>query len=285
MVQEPGQAHPELELDFIGKKFIRTPSKFSVSLVTVFPVSNRSRFYLLTIYYAIGDIHGRDDLLETLHDRIVAYHQARHEGIPATLVHIGDYIDGGANSLGVIDRLMKGITGSETVCLKGNHEELLLACLGTDNRQAWSTWLRNSGDETLASLGVAFRFGGCDPSLLAEALGEQRIAWLRSLPLYHETPHYLFVHAGIVPGRPLKKQEERDLLWIRGRFLEYEGDHGVFVVHGHTPSDEPVVLSNRIGIDVGATSNGKLTAVVLDRTKYPYFLTVEGVPGKGPRRR
>ena len=237
---------------------------------------------MMPIYYAISDIHGRDDLLESLHERIVAYHHARHKGRQATIVHIGDYIDGGANSVGVIDRLMKGVPGFENICLKGNHEDLLLTCLDTENRQAWNTWLGNGGDETLLSLDVTFRFGGYDPKLLARALGEERIAWLRSLPLYHLTTHYLFVHAGIVPERPIEKQEKKDLLWIRNRFLDYDGDHGVRVVHGHTPADEPMVRPNRIGIDIGATSNGKLAVAVLDDTREPHFLTVEGRPGRGP---
>ena len=240
---------------------------------------------MTSLYYAVGDIHGRDDLLETLHDRISAFHQAQHSGRPATIIYIGDYIDGGANSTGVIDRLMKGLPGFESVCLKGNHEDLMLTCLATDNRQVWYTWLANGGDETLLSLDVNFRFGSYDPTALAQALGEQRILWLRSLPLYHLSEHYLFVHAGIVPERPIEQQEEKDLLWIRGRFLNYEGDHGIRIVHGHTPTDEPVIRPNRIGIDVGATSSGKLVAAVLDGTQEPRFLTVEGRPGKGPTKR
>lgn len=236
------------------------------------------------IHYAIGDVHGRDDLLEILHQRINTFHQTKYEGRAATIVHVGDYIDGGANSVGVIDRLMGGLAGFETICLKGNHEDLLLTCLETDNRQAWYTWLGNGGDETLASLGVSFRFGGYDPAQLNEALGRKRISWLRSLPLYHCTDHYLFVHAGIVPETPIEEQEERHLIWIRSRFLDYEGDHGRRVVHGHTPTDLPVVRPNRIGIDTGATSNGKLTAAVLDGAKEPQFLTAEGEPGKGPSR-
>ena len=233
------------------------------------------------LQYAIGDVHGRDDLLEALHDRISAYHRARHPGRDATIVHIGDYVDGGANSLGVIDRLMRGLDGFEWICLMGNHEDLMLRCLETDNRHMWWTWLSNGGDETLASLGVSFRFGGYDPGALAEALGDRRIAWLRSLPYCYRAGDYLFVHAGIVPGRPLERQEPKDMMWIRGRFLDSEEDHGFCVVHGHTPGDAPIARPNRICIDTGATSNGRLTAVVLGETEEPKFLTVEGEPGKG----
>lgn len=236
------------------------------------------------VYYAVGDVHGRDDLLTALHERIRVYHQMQFEGRPATLVHIGDYIDGGGDSMGVIDRLMDGLSGFETICLKGNHEELLLACLETDDRQPWHNWLANGGEQTLNSLNVSFRFGGFDASQLENALGHLRISWLRSLPLYHRTHHYLFVHAGIVPGVPIENQEEKDLLWIRSRFLDYEGDHGYRVVHGHTPTDDPIVRPNRIGIDIGATSNGKLAAAVLNGVEEPYFLIVDGAPGKGPAR-
>jgi len=233
------------------------------------------------LYYAIGDVHGRDDLLEALHGRISAYHRARHPGRDATVVHIGDYVDGGANSLGVIDRLMRGLEGFGWICLMGNHEDLMLRCLESDNRHIWWAWLSNGGDGTLASLGVSFRFGGYDPTALAEALGERRIAWLRSLPHHHRAGDYLFVHAGIVPGRPLERQEPKDMMWIRGRFLDSEEDHGFCVVHGHTPGDAPVVRSNRICIDTGATSNGRLTAVVLGEAEGPKFLVAEGEPGRG----
>lgn len=147
------------------------------------------------IYYAIGDIHGRDDLLSDLHESIIAHHQFFNAADRATIVHIGDYIDGGANSVGVIDRLMKGLAGFPTVCLKGNHEAMMLECLVSDSRQLWYTWLSNGGDETIASLGVSLRFGGYDPRQLVEALGSKRIDWLRSLPLYHCVEDYLFVHA------------------------------------------------------------------------------------------
>src|SRR3974377_420256 len=98
------------------------------------------------VYYAIGDVHGRNDLLEMLHGRVAAYHRMWHSGRSAKLVHVGDYIDGGLDSCGVIDRLMAGVAGFEVLCLKGNHEAMLLACLETDDRQVWANWLNNGGD-------------------------------------------------------------------------------------------------------------------------------------------
>ena len=234
-----------------------------------------------SIYYAIGDVHGRDDLLGDLHASIQSHHKFFYADRSAVVIHIGDYVDGGANSVGVIDRLMRGLTEFSVVCLKGNHEALMLDCLDTDNRDVWHAWLSNGGETTLDSLGVSLRFGGYDPKILAEALGSARISWLRSLPLYHATDTHLFVHAGIVPGVPINEQLEKDMLWIRSRFLESNQDHGRLVIHGHTPTDEPDIRNNRIGIDTGATSNGKLTAIVLNDRETPKFLYANGPRGKG----
>ncbi len=236
----------------------------------------------MNIHYAIGDVHGRDDLLEALLARIVATHKHRHGNAPGVLVYVGDYIDRGASSAQVVDRVMTPVPGFETVCLKGNHEDLMLACLDTDERHAWSPWLANGGGETLESLGISPRTGRYEPLLLARALGDDRVAWLRALKLTYQAGPYLFVHAGILPGRPLAEQHEKDLLWIRNRFLDSDADHGFIVVHGHTPSKEPELLRNRINVDTGATFNGQLTAVALGESEGPRFLTVTGDPGKGP---
>jgi serine/threonine protein phosphatase 1 len=231
------------------------------------------------IHYAIGDVHGRDDLLEIMHARIISDHQSRHADAAATIVHVGDYVDRGPDSLGVIDRLMRGLNGFELICLKGNHEDMMLASLETDDRLVWETWLRNGGDATLASLGISPGHGGYDPEKLARALGASRIAWLRSLPLYHRTADMLFVHAGIAPGRPIELQEEKDLLWIRDRFLYSDADHGYLVVHGHTPTAEPDIQPNRLGIDTGAVMTGRLSAVVLGEREGPRFLVARSEPG------
>ena len=230
------------------------------------------------VHYAIGDIHGRDDLLELMHQRIVGHRQMRFADRDATIVHVGDYIDRGPDSRAVIDRLMRGVAGFETICLKGNHEDLMQACLKTDDRDVWWAWLSNAGDATLASFEVSSRLGRFDPKDLIEALGDDRITWLCSLPLHYIAGEYLFVHAGIVPGRPIQQQQDKDLLWIRYRFLDSEEDHGYRVIHGHTPGDEPVVRPNRICIDTTAPLSGRLTAVVLDGDNEPEFLTVQGEP-------
>jgi serine/threonine protein phosphatase 1 len=239
----------------------------------------------MDIHYAIGDVHGRDDLLEALHERIAADRRARHGDARAVIVHVGDYIDRGACSREVIDRLMRGVPGFDSICLKGNHEDLMLACLETDAPHVWSMWLGNGGYETAQSFGLSVESGEYDPLALAKALGGERLAWLQSLKLYHRVGDYLFVHAGIVPGRRLEEQEEKDLIWIRHSFLNSKRDHGFRVVHGHTPADEPELRPNRIGIDTGATFRGELTAVALSDTEEPRFLTVSGKPGRGPEPR
>ncbi|NNE23401.1 MAG: serine/threonine protein phosphatase [Rhizobiales bacterium] len=232
------------------------------------------------VHYAIGDIHGRDDLLELMHQRIAGHRELNFADRAATIVHVGDYIDRGPDSRAVIDRLMRGVAGFETVCLRGNHEDLMLACLATDDRDVWRAWLSNAGDATLASFDVSNRLGRYDRRDLVEALGKDRIAWLHALPLHHIAGDHLFVHAGIVPGRPIEEQLAKDLLWIRYRFLDSLDDHGYRVIHGHTPGDEPVVRPNRICIDTGAPFSGRLTAVVLDGANEPEFLTVQGVTAR-----
>lgn len=233
-------------------------------------------------HYAIGDVHGRDDLLEQLLERITSQHRARHGDTRGVIVYVGDYIDRGAKSVQVIDRVMRGVPGFDIVALKGNHEQMMLDCLTTDDRDVWSIWLDNGGLETLESLGLTFRFADRDPVALATALGAERLAWLDKLKILYQAGNYLFVHAGIVPGRAIELQREKDLLWIRHHFLSSDADHGCIVVHGHTPAEQPELRRNRINVDTGATWNGKLTAVALSETDGPRFMTVTGQPGKGP---
>ena len=223
--------------------------------------------------YAIGDIHGRDSLLERLYARI-EHDPLRPAGADKPLaVHLGDYIDGGPQSDKVLDRVMKGSPRFDSIALLGNHEALMLACLETDERDVWWNWISNGGDRTLAALKVSTR-SGYDRRALAEALGEARIAWLRSLPIYHIEEPYLFVHAGIVPGVPLERQAAKDMLWIRTRFLESDADHGYIVVHGHTQTAQPELRRNRIGVDTGQARPKTLTAVALHTTQMPRFLSV-----------
>jgi len=228
----------------------------------------------MVVSYAIGDIHGRDALLEQMHARIVHDPYRKKDAPKPTVVHLGDYIDGGPESHKVIDRVMRGSDAFKTVALLGNHEALMLECLETDDRDVWWNWLNNGGDRTLEAFGIPFRMNGFNPRTLGEALGEERVDWLRSLPLHHIVDDYLFVHAGIAPGIPLEGQQAKDMLWIRARFLDSDVDHGYTIVHGHTQTVEPEVKKNRIGIDTGAARPRTLTAVALDDRKPPRFISV-----------
>lgn len=228
----------------------------------------------MKIIYAIGDIHGRDYLLEKMYERILTDPLRPAEANDIVVVHIGDYIDGGPNSKQVLDLIMRGSSEFESIALLGNHEDMMLNCLETDDRDVWWNWLNNGGFKTLESFDVSFRFGGYEPRLLIEALGQHRIDWLKNLPLHYQSKPYLFVHAGIVPERDLESQKKKDLLWIRSRFLESSIKHPFIVVHGHTQTHEPELLHNRIGIDTGAARPKTLTAVVLGEFSAPRFMSV-----------
>jgi serine/threonine protein phosphatase 1 len=176
---------------------------------------------------------------------------------------------------------MRGVPGFETVCLKGNHEDLMLNCINRSSPHDWLTWLGNGGDAAATSFGYDVERDDDDPAALALAVGAERLAWIEKLQITYRAGNYLFVHAGIVPGRPLEQQVEKDMIWIRDRFLDSEEDHGVIVVHGHTPSRAPELKANRIGIDTGPVYWGRLTAVALADGKEPRFLSVIGEPGPG----
>ena len=223
-----------------------------------------------TRIYAIGDIHGRLDLLLRLHELIAADANRAHQG-RRVLVYIGDYIDRGPNSAGVIDLLLdRPVPGFEIVHLLGNHEDTLLQF--PDDMTVGPSWLRYGGVQTLASYFIDVSQGSWrDERELRRLQGEIRrrvprrhVEFLRNLPLTHVEGDYLFVHAGIRPGIPLARQERDDLLWIRDEFLHSTEDHGKIVVHGHTISEAPDQQPNRIGIDTGAFHTDRLTCVVLD---------------------
>ncbi|HJS86950.1 MAG TPA: metallophosphoesterase family protein [Acetobacteraceae bacterium] len=211
--------------------------------------------------YAIGDIHGCLAQLNALHEAIAADLAARPAAAPL-LVHIGDYVDRGPDSAGVIERLRHGppIAGVPTVNLKGNHEQTMMEALAGE-RAAGTDWLFHGGKLALASYGI-------DPDGPREAwktaVPETHLAFLQGLTMMHREGGYLFVHAGIRPGVPLEEQAPEDLLRIRQPFLFTEQALGVVVVHGHTPVKTPVVRRNRIGIDTGAVFGGDLTCIVLE---------------------
>jgi len=223
-----------------------------------------------TRIYAIGDIHGRLDLLLRLHE-LIAADATRADRGRRVLVYIGDYIDRGPNSAGVIDLLLdRPLPGFEIVHLLGNHEDTLLQF--PDDMTVGPSWLTYGGVATLASYFIEVSPGSWrDERELRWLQGEIRrrvprrhVEFMRSLPLTHLEGDYLFVHAGIRPGIPLERQERDDLLWIRDEFLHSSVDHGKIVVHGHTITETPDQQPNRIGIDTGAFHTDCLTCVVLD---------------------
>lgn len=222
--------------------------------------------------YAIGDIHGRLDLLDKLHERICA--DARAAGAPRNLIiYLGDYIDRGLESRGVLDRLAGPPPENfDVVYLKGNHEAMMLDFL--EDIGVGPKWMPIGGNATLMSYGVEMRGGGprsadfetIQEDLLSK-LPPDHLTFLRSLPLMHTEGDYQFVHAGVRPGRPLANQTERDLIWIREPFLSSTDWHGKMIVHGHSIEWEPEVFHNRIGIDTAAYASGRLTCLVLSGTE------------------
>jgi serine/threonine protein phosphatase 1 len=233
--------------------------------------------------YAVGDVHGRLDLLEQLLARIHSELQHR----PATktlLVFVGDLIDRGPSSAHVIERLRNyRREGIQPVFLLGNHEEVLLRILRGD-AQLITKWRWFGGSECLQSYGV-------EPEQLAHVSDEEALAIVRSaIPKKHveflesfadscRFGDFLFVHAGIRPGIDLEQQSQSDLRWIREPFLLDETDHGFVVVHGHTISTEVQERPNRIGIDTGAYRTGILTALAIEGRDRWLLDTTSNSPG------
>jgi len=214
--------------------------------------------------YAVGDVHGRLDLLTALAAQIDG-DIAERPVAEAIVIFLGDYIDRGAQSRGVIDWLMEAPSRADRrICLMGNHEEMLLTALADPG--VTNTWLYNGGDATLASYGVTKL--PTAPEARREALNAaippRHRAFLAALPRRVEFGTYLFVHAGIDPSRPLDDQDPEDLLWIRQPFHRSNADFGRIVVHGHTPVREPDIRANRINIDTGAVFSDRLTAIALE---------------------
>jgi serine/threonine protein phosphatase 1 len=215
--------------------------------------------------YAIGDIHGRLDLLDRAIDAVDR--DLREYGGAALTVTLGDYVDRGPASRGVLDRLSANPFPTPYIALKGNHELMLEAFLA--DPALGPQWRDFGGLETLHSYGVAvgrIMMSGDYPAA-AEALREAvapHIAFLQSLKTWHSHGKYFLCHAGVRPGIALDQQSDYDLMWIRAEFLDSDMDFGRIVVHGHTPVARPEVKANRINIDTGAFATGQLTCVVLD---------------------
>jgi serine/threonine protein phosphatase 1 len=216
--------------------------------------------------YAIGDIHGRLDLLVAMR-RLIDDDLARARPDKAMVVLLGDYIDRGPDSRGVVESLATTPFPLPSVALLGNHEAMLLSFL--DRPSEGETWWRFGGLETAHSYGVEVtefrrtRDFGEVAQQLRSAIPRDHLEFMRSLRLSYALGGYFFCHAGIRPGVALESQRSEDLLWIREGFIDYPKPLGAIVVHGHTPSEQPSIRENAIGIDTGAYITGRLTCLVL----------------------
>jgi len=223
------------------------------------------------LIYAVGDVHGRLDVLGPLLRDIAEDAVASPGAARPLLIFLGDYVDRGPASKGVIDLIleMRSWAKFEVRALKGNHEEALLQFLAEPT--FGQTWLDHGGAATLASYGVQPPAQRTDPAAwqaardaFAAALPAEHKAFYESLELMVTVGDYAFVHAGVRPGVPLAEQAERDLLWIRQEFLAERGRFEKVIVHGHTPMEAPQLTPSRLGVDTGAYATGVLTAVRLE---------------------
>lgn len=229
------------------------------------------------LVYAVGDIHGRLDLLRLLGDQIVedaatritTAEAATGKPVRSVLIFLGDYVDRGPHSRDVIEYLSRLHERTpEVICLKGNHEQVMLNFIETG--QGGPAWIGAGGYETLTSYGVEPPARDADSATweqaraaLEAAMPQHHLAFLRGLALQAVVGDYLFVHAGVRPQVDLAEQTETDLLWIRHDFLRTNKACDKVVVHGHTPADEAHLGRWRIGIDTGAYATGVLSAVRL----------------------
>lgn len=234
--------------------------------------------------YAVGDIHGEIALLDDMLRQIQAdAAQAVAAGLRPVVVFLGDYVDRGADSRAVIDRLA-GLDdgGVDWRFLSGNHEAALLAFL--DQPDLNGAWLAYGGAAAVASYGVMPPAPGASPSrlracrdALRQALPDRHLSFLQNLQSYAILGDYVFVHAGLRPGVAIKDQDVRDLWAIRDEFLNFPVWHGNMVVHGHTISDGPDVLPWRIGIDTGAYASGRLCCLVAEGEHVRFLFATHGV--------
>jgi serine/threonine protein phosphatase 1 len=213
-------------------------------------------------FYVIGDIHGRHDLLLTLLAKIA------DEGDDAEIVCVGDYVDRGEQSMEVLSVLFPDANkaGGKLHCLMGNHEEMMLLFLETPETHG-PRWLRNGGLQTLASFGIRGVSEHTNGKALVDArdamrdvMGVPMEKWLQSLPFYWQSGNVAVVHAGVNPKQPFDCQQPKHFVWGHPDFLKTARSDDVWVVHGHTIVNEPVIQNGRIAIDTGAYATGKLTA-------------------------
>ena len=223
-----------------------------------------------TRIYAIGDLHGRLDLLDEMHDLIRGDAETAQPGGRRLVVYLGDYIDRGPRSAEIIDRLLDNPMQPEfeTVYLRGNHEDIMLGFLDFGTRGA--PWFRHGGRETLQSYGLAAPDPAAEHDFpaaraaLAERLPPAHRAFLDATKVMHREGDFLFAHAGIRPGVRIDKQDPNDFMWIRHEFMDSDAHFGVCVVHGHTIEARPAITDSRIGLDTGAYYTGVLSCAAIE---------------------
>jgi len=204
-------------------------------------------------FFAIGDIHGNLSHLEQLIKKIEPALDPQRD----TVIFLGDYIDRGPDSKGVVDRILQLRKDlPHVVCLKGNHEAMFLDWIL--NGENYELYLYNGGGATIRSYSQEGAF----------TLPQEHLDFFTSLLLYYETEHYIFVHAGLRGGIPLEEQDPHDLIWIRDEFILSPHDFGKIVVFGHTPLQRVFVAPNKIGIDTGAVYGGTLTCLELPAQRF-----------------
>jgi serine/threonine protein phosphatase 1 len=233
--------------------------------------------------YAIGDVHGRLDLLLKMYDAIIR-DRADHASADWRIIHLGDYVDRGADSKSVIDFLIRTTEQeSRVIALAGNHDIGFLDFLAAPDPAG--LFAHNGGRETALSYGVRIDFSdrasfSAQAEALRGAVPESHRAFLRGLGFSCAFGDFFFCHAGIRPGIPLERQEPGDLIWIRETFLNFTGLHPKIVVHGHTPSREPEIRANRVNVDTGAFRSGVLSALVIEGSD-KQIMQVTGWAGLG----
>lgn len=221
--------------------------------------------------YVIGDIHGRYDLFRAALDRIEQHHSALPKPQALYVVLLGDLVDRGPDSARVLEFVHQVQSRTPyVVTLKGNHEEMMVRAIDGEPG-LMRAWLRSGGKDTLRSLGMEVPRSDEEMAMataeLRRRLAPELVDWMRGLPLTAQSGDYLFCHAGVRPGVPIKRQQRDDLLWIREEFLTSEQDHGAVIVHGHSVSAELEMRPNRIGIDTGAYRSGTLSVLYLEGEK------------------
>jgi serine/threonine protein phosphatase 1 len=265
-------------------KFARWANLFLKASDTPAPGSIARRVPDGTLVYCVGDIHGRDDLLRNMSERVDADMKTRSFDRAVT-VFLGDYIDRGPGSKPVVERLAGGEWPTSIIALAGNHEDFLKDFL--DDPGILDFWRSQGGLATVHSYKV-----DVGPAMAGRDFAEVQAEFTARLPKHHrdflETlktsaviGDYFFCHAGVRPGVALERQCRDDLVNIREPFLSSEAEYGKLVVHGHTPSVAPEIRSNRIGMDTAAYATGRLTCLVLERDEQHFLLEQRDIESEG----